>query len=121
MAINDVVQRDLLVPTSMAADFTSPWQEVLYHNRGAIQAIWSGADATDAQVIPQASLDTVNWCDLATGASIEQISAAAGCLMYEFTDIGYSYWRIKFVANANTTGTIEVKTVIKRERGNGVP
>lgn len=122
MAITDVIERFIVLPgTSISADFDSPKQDVRFHNRGAIQAVWTGADATDASIIPEASLDTINWCALASGTNVKKVDAASGCQIYEFTDIGYAYWRIKFVANANTTGTIEVRTIIKRDRGTGVP
>lgn len=122
MAITDVIERDLVVAgTSIGASFDSPWRDVRYHNRGAIQAIWSGADATDAELIPQASLDTVNWCDLASGTNLKKVDAASGCQLYEFTDIGYAYWRLKFDAKTNTTGTIHVIFILKRDRGYGVP
>ena len=122
MAITDVIEFTV-VPAgqSIGSDFNSPSQDVRYHNRGAIQAIWSGADATDAEIIPQASLDNINWCDLASGSLIKKVDAASGCQLYEVTDIGYSYWRVKFTANANTTGTIKIITVLKRDRGYGVP
>jgi len=122
VAITDVIEF-VLVPAgqSIAADFNSPWQDVRYHNRGAFQIIWEGADALTAQLVPQASLDTVNWCDLASGTNIEKVDDVAGCVLYEFTDVGYSYWRIRFVANTNTTGTMQIRTVLKRDRGYGVP
>ena len=122
MAITDVIEFQIVIAgTSMGGDFNSSPQDVRYHNRGAIQAIWTGADATDANIIPQASLDKDSWCDLASGSNIKKVNSAAGCQLYEFTDIGYSYWRIKFEANTNTTGTIQVITVLKRDRGYGVP
>ena len=122
MAITDVIERTLVVPgTSIAANFFSPSQDVRFHDRGAIQAIWTGADATDAEIVPQASVNNINWCDLASGTLIKKVDDVSGDQLYEFTDIGYSYWRIKFVANTNTTGTIEIITVLKRARGYGVP
>ena len=123
MAITDVIERVNLVDagTSIGASFNSQPQDVRYHNRGAIQAIWTGADATDALIVPQASLDKVNWCDLASGSNIKKVDAPSGNAMYEFTDIGYSYWRIRFDAVSNTTGTMQVYSVLKRDRGYGVP
>jgi hypothetical protein len=122
MAITDVIEFTIVpAGTSIGASFNSAYQDVKYHNRGAIQGVWTGADAVDALVVPQASLDKVNWCDLASGSLIKKIDAATGNLMYEFTDMGYSYWRIRFDAASNTTGTIQVLTVLKRDRGYGVP
>lgn len=122
MAITDVIEFPLVVPgTSIGASFNSPWQDVRFHNRGAIQAVWTGADAVDALIIPQASLDTINWCDLASGSLIKKVDQPAANAMYEFTDIGFSYWRIRFDAASNTTGTMSVITILKRDRGYGVP
>lgn len=122
MAITDVIEFTIVTSgTSIGSSFNSASQDVRYHNRGAIQANWTGADATDALIVPQASLDNVNWCDLASGSTIKKVDAASGCQMYEFTDIGYSYWRIRFDAASNTTGTMSVITVLKRDRGYGVP
>lgn len=122
MAITDVIEYTLVeAGTSMGSDFNSQPQDVRFHNRGAIQAIWTGADATDATIIPQASLDKTNWCDLVGGANIKKVNAASGCQLYEFVDVGYAYWRIKFTAVSNTTGTINIISILKRDRGYGVP
>ena len=122
MAITDVIEFTLVVAgRSIGADFNSPSQDVRYHNRGALQAIWTGADATDGELIPQASLDKVNWCNLASGTTLKKVDDVSGNQIYEFTDIGYSYWRLQFLAKTNTTGTIEVISVLKRDRGYGVP
>lgn len=122
MAVTDVIEFELVVAgTSIGASFNSPAQDLRFHNRGSIQAIWTGADATDALIVPQASLDKINWCDLVGGTDIEKVDSAAGNKMYEFTDIGFSYWRIRFDAVSNTTGTMKVLTVLKRDRGYGVP
>lgn len=122
MAITDVVEFTIVEPgTSLGSDFDSPSQVVKYHNRGAIQAIWSGADAVTAEIIPQASINNIDWCNLASGTTIKKVDGATGCQLYEFTDIGYAYWRIRFLAKTNTTGTIEIITLLKRDRGYGVP
>ena len=122
MAITDVIEFELVVAgTSIGSSFNSPWQDVRYHNRGSIQAIWSGADATDATIMPQASNNKVDWCNLASATTVKKVDGASGCQLYEFTDMGYSYWRIAFTANTNTTGTIQIITVLKRDRGYGVP
>lgn len=103
----------------MSADFFSADMEVKYHDMCGIQFVWSGADATNAQVIPQASLDRTNWCDLATGTAIKTVNDVSGCQIYSIEPVTFGWLRIKFVANANTAGTITTLVLAKRRRGNG--
>lgn len=122
MAITDVIERELVVAgTSMAAAFNSPWIDVRYHNRGALQMVWTGADAVDAILVPQASLNKVDWCDLASGSLIEKVDEPAANAMYEFTDMGFSYFRLRFDPASNTAGTMQAIIILKRDRGYGVP
>lgn len=40
----------LATDQAMGADFTTPWHETKYHDMGAMQLWWSGADATNVSV-----------------------------------------------------------------------
>lgn len=64
----------LATDQAMGADFTTPWHETKYHDMGAMQLWWSGADATNGKFIVQFSLDMVHWTD-----SIDEADAASVC------------------------------------------
>lgn len=103
----------------MAADFVSPDMEVKYHDMCGIQFAWTGANAVTAELIPQASLDRVNWCDLATGTTVKKVDDTAGCQIYSIEPVTFGWLRVKFVANSNTTGTITTLVLAKRRRNIG--
>lgn len=112
----DVQDLELATSVSMASDFNSFEHDVRFFDMGSLQAVWVGANATTAQIIPQASLDKVNWCNLASGTNIKTVNAASGCCIYTFPSIEYKYFRVKFVANSNSAGTISFYTFMKRRR-----
>jgi len=117
---NDIQELDLSVGASIAADFVTIEHDVRFFDMGSCQFIWSGANATTAQIIPQASLDKVNWCNLASGTTIKKVDAASGCQLYTFPTIEFTWFRVKFVANTNSAGVATVKTCMKRRRSPSV-
>lgn len=108
----------LVVATSvsMAADFTSAVQEIWAFDCGGVQFDWAGADATTARVIPEMSIDGVNYCDYISEANSKKVDAAAGCGMYEIQKICFRYMRVRFLHKTNTTGTITIRGYAKRLR-----
>lgn len=116
---NEIQELSITENRAMSADFFSADMEVKYHDMCGIQFVWAGADAVTGEVIPQASLDRVNWCDLATGTAIKKVDAATGCQIYSIEPVTFAWLRIKFKANTNTTGTITTFVLAKRRRGNG--
>lgn len=109
----------LAIDYPMTADFVSFAEECLYYDMGSVQMIWSGADGFDAKLIPQASNDKENWCNLLAAAQIKKVDAADGCQLYQLLDIGYKYYRIKFENNSNSTGLMTILSILKRRRGLG--
>jgi hypothetical protein len=116
--ISDIFELQTELNKSLASDFEGFAVECLGHDNGSVQIVWTGATGgTDGQLIAQASLDGVNWCNLTAVAQYQLVSSAAGCGFYEFTSIGYRYLRIKYVKNTVTGGTIsKIMWLLKRRR-----
>lgn len=101
---------------SIAVDFTSFEEEVLFYDMGSIQMIWTGANATTAKLIPQASNDKVNWCDLLSDVQVNKVDSVNGCKLYTFPTLEYRYYRIKFLHMTNTAGTMTIISLLKQRR-----
>lgn len=99
---------------TMDADFTSAVHDVYGFDCGGVQFSWTGADKTTARVIPQVSIDGVNYCDYLAEADSKRVDAAAGCGMYEIQKICFRHLRVRFLRKTNTAGTIIIKTYAKR-------
>lgn len=99
---------------SMGADFFSAVHDVYGFECGGVQFAWVGADKTTARVIPQVSIDGVNYCDYLSEADSKRVDGAAGCGMYEIQKICFRHLRVRFLKKTNATGTITIKTYAKR-------
>lgn len=103
------------IDKSMAADFTTKEVDALYFEIGSVQTPWTGADATDGVITIQASLDKVCWCSLS--GMIRTVDVAAECGLFNLENkIGYRYFRVKFVANTITAGTMNFRYLLKTQR-----
>jgi len=114
-----VYEQDQLVlatDQSLGSSFTTPWHETRYHDMGAMQLWWSGADTTTGTFVVQFSLDMQHWSDSVDSADAATVCAASGAAYFEFPDITCNYWRIKYVANTVTSGTVSILSSIKRRR-----
>lgn len=107
---------DIASSVSMGADFTSAKIDVWGFDYGGIQYIWSGANATNAKIVPQMSGNGVDFCDWLPEANANRIDEASGCGMYDIAAYPFQWLRIRFIANSNTTGTITVTSYAKRQR-----
>lgn len=107
---------EIATSQSMAADFTSKVHEIRAFDCGSVQYTWTGANTTTAKVIPQLSNDGVNFCDYIGENDANRIDDVAGCGVYEIQKICLKYFRIRFVANTNTAGTLTVRSYVKRPR-----
>ena len=109
----------LVESQSMAADFVTIPHRAETFDMGSMQAVWVGANATTGTIIPEASIDGVNWCALVPDVAQKKTNpAAAGCCMYEFPTIGFPYIRARFVRNTVNAGTITIYSFLKRRRAN---
>jgi hypothetical protein len=110
---------ELAKDVSMAADFATIPHRSETFDLGSMQAIWTGGNSKTGTIIPEASIDGINWCALVPDVAQKKTNpAAAGCCMYEFPTIGYPYIRARFVSNSVTTGTITIISFLKRRRAN---
>jgi hypothetical protein len=113
----DVVE--LVKDKSMAADFESIAHRCEVFDMGSMQAVWVGGNHKSGTIIPEASIDGVNWCAIVPEVGQKKtVPIASGCCMYEFPTIGYPYIRVRFARGSVTTGTITVTSFLKRRRGN---
>lgn len=101
---------------SLGADFTSAWHETRYHDLGAMQLWWSGADSLTGTFIVQFSLDKEHWSDSVEPADAATVCSASSAAYFDFPDITCNYWRIKYTANATTAGVVTILSSIKRRR-----
>lgn len=106
----------LAIDASLGSDFYSARHVTQYHDMGAIQLWYSGANLLTGQFIVQFSLDDVHWSDSVDIADAATLCAASGTHYFEFTDITAFYWRIKYIANTTTTGIVTILSCIKRRR-----
>lgn len=101
---------------SLGASFNTPRHETRYHDMGAMQLWWSGADVLTGTLIVQFSLDDIHWSDSVDAANAATICSTSGSAYFDFPDITCNYWRVKYTANTTTTGTISILSSIKRRR-----
>lgn len=80
----------------------------------SIQGVWSGADATDATIIPEFSNDGNNWEQDTSSAAAVTIGAAAGSDGWEWPRaLGWRYVRVAYTPNTNSTGTLTLYYMLK--------
>lgn len=101
---------------SLGSSFYTPRHVTQFHDMGAIQLWWSGADALTGTFIVQFSLDDIHWSDSVDTADAATVCAASGTAYFEFPDITCNYWRVKYTANTVTTGIVTILSSIKRRR-----
>lgn len=70
----------------------------------SVQVRWSGASATDADVLIQGSNDGINFSPVST----INIGAASGSVMYNLERAMFSHIRVVFDKNSETTGLLTV-------------
>lgn len=99
---------------SMIGDFNTLSIDALYFDLGSMSMKWTGATGTlDGVVKLQASLDNVNFCNV--GGQSFNVDAAAG---FEIARMGISgiperFYRIAFVANNVTGGSMTFRYLLK--------
>lgn len=101
---------------SLGSNFETPRHVTQFHDMGAIQVWWSGADALTGTLIVQFSLDDIHWSDSVDVSQAATVCAVSGTAYFEFPDITCNYWRVKYAANTVTAGTITILSSIKRRR-----
>lgn len=117
--IHDTQEIKIFDGHSMAADALSAVMDVRFFDMGSIQCVWTGSNSTSARMVPQASNDGVNWCDLIAQNTSKRTSDADGCCLYVFSNFEFEYLRLSFVANSNTAGSLTVYAFAKRRRHPG--
>lgn len=104
---------------SLGSNYVGYAIEVRAFTLGSMQIIWTGANATTGQLIPQASNDGECWCNLISAVSSKKVDEVNGCQLYEFTSFGYKWLRLKYVANTNTTGVFSALVMLKTKVSHG--
>lgn len=118
--VYDDVLIDLAPPGgfSLGADGASADYMVGPFLGGAIQFCWEGANTplSKGRIVPQASVNREDWCNLVLSSSAKQVDDVEGCQIYEFTSFGYKWLRCAFIANGSTQGTARILLYVKRHR-----
>ena len=113
---NDVQLTSLIIDQPMTADFSTISFDMQFFDMLSIQAVWVGANKTTAKIIPQSSIDNINWCNLVSESDAKRVDAAAGCQMYGFDIYPHPRFRVFFEKKTNSTGTISIHVFAKRQR-----
>lgn len=104
----------MVVSKSMASEWTTEKVDVSGFDMGTIQAVWTGANTAKAKLVPQMSVDGVNWLNLFSDSSIKKADTAAGTLSYTLSTVEYPWLRCCFDNVNNTAGTITIYAFLKR-------
>jgi hypothetical protein len=95
-----IVDGDL--STSLESDFT----DAAFLDKGRAFVEWSGADATDAEILVEISNDKEKWRSILSEPVV--LSTPSGSHEIIFPLIDFGYMRFKTVPNSVTAGTINV-------------
>ena len=117
MSMFDSDEVELASSVSMSTSFASASYNVLGWDCGSLQFVWSGATSMDAILIPQASNDKINWCNLVKSTSAKTVNAVSGCDMYILEFFGYRWVRFYFSSQGESTGTITGTLLVTRSYG----
>jgi hypothetical protein len=99
----------------MSADFETAAFDMLYFDQGGVQGYWAGVDKRVATMVIQGSLDGQNWRDLPlTALSVD--TDPGGNALWDLSDIGVRYCRVRYTAGSTATGTINFRYVFKSRR-----
>lgn len=101
---------------AMSADAATEKLDIHAFDCGGMVIVWSGANATinPALLVPQFSIDGVNWCNYIPESSAQKTDKPAGSKMYEFSTFCFKYVRLRFLKKSNSTGTMSVTVYAKR-------
>jgi hypothetical protein len=110
----NTVCSEVVAATSGGSTFYSTPINVDQSEIATIEAIWTGFDATDAEVSFQRSNNKTDWEDILPIKLV--LNSAAGIKSEDFCHIAFQWLRACFEPNANTTGIITLKSRIKTSR-----
>lgn len=95
-----------IVDQPMDADFESEWKDLLHYNSGVMQVTWLNATGVlDGTLIVQ-STATVSQAPADWSESLVVVNVVDGVAPYNIWNISHRFYRIKYVANGITGGTL---------------
>ena len=98
----------------MATEWQTERVDVSGFDMGTIQAVWTGANSTKAKVMPQMSVDGINWLNLFQDNSVKKTTSSDGTLSYTMVSVEYPWLRVCFDNVNNSAGTITIYAFLKR-------
>lgn len=101
---------NLLSAASAASNQTSVGQDILKYSKLYVVVQAAGLDAADGTVVIQGSIDNSVFVDV---ASPTVLGSGNTNLAFNIDDANYKYFRVSFVSNTNTAGTITADYVAK--------
>jgi hypothetical protein len=114
---------ELITAEAMTADFVTKPYFVAPWDHGSLQLVWSGATVPltgKATLIPQASVDGINWCNLVSSSSAKTVDEVSACQLYMLQFFGYPWFRFKFTKNSESTGTLTAYLYVTRSHGRNI-
>ena len=106
----------LITSQSMAAAFTTAALEARNHDIGFFQANWTGSDSGTASMSLQGSSNAAGPWDTYSTSSTLLATVGTGSASMEKEKLGPAYVRVSFTPNANTTGTVTIKYILKSSK-----
>lgn len=106
----------LATGVSMASDFYSAEHQLVGWELGSIAIQWVGASATTARAVVEISIDGLDWCAYSAEADSMRVDKATGCAMTLVEPLCFSALRVHFLKKTESTGTITIKSFVKRPR-----
>jgi len=118
VALLQTQYQDLTLWTyTMAADGSSPSFDMSGFSGIYFECSWTGADGTDAQLIPQSAHEDIDshYVNIPASSQILTVNASSGTQAYSYPFPTPHFVRLHFVANSNTAGTLTVKIRASRQ------
>lgn len=115
MTVRNVKEGTLFAAQSMGSDITSSTLDPEDYFTLTLSVSWAGANASDANLFPEISTDGTLWSKTPSNYSYV-IDAAESVQLFVYQYINFKYFRLRYVHNSVTTGTITVSYRLSNER-----
>lgn len=93
---------------SIASDFLSASIDTSDLNSGILTAQWSSANHSDATFVVEISDDETTWQQLGESGTALNADIPSGLQIWQITLFTARYLRLRFTANSNTAGSVDI-------------
>ena len=95
-----------IIDGNLSTAIESDYTDAAFLDKGRVLVEWSGADATNAQIVVEISNDKENWRSIISSPIV--LNSTSGSHEIAFPLIDFGYMRFRTVPNTVTSGTINV-------------